>query len=112
MHGDRLEHDYLVCGSFDGKCKITTASHGELIGQLVTQGDDAWGFMDGEPRLEEHHPQVDGEESDEEERAARETAEIFAQLEDASPFYSLMVQSTDLTKRIQPECVLLLPHTS
>ena len=105
VQGDRLEHDYLVCGSFDGKCKVTLASSGELVGQLVTSGDDAWSFLDREPHLEEHQPQVDGEESDEEERAARETEAIFAQLEDASPFYSLMVQSTDRTKRVQPECV-------
>ena len=60
VQGDRLENDYLVCGSIDGKCKVTLVSGGELVGQLVTDGDDAWSFLDGEPHLEEHQPQVDG----------------------------------------------------
>lgn len=105
VHSEKLEHNYLICGSVDGKCKVTLGNDGELVGQLVMEGDDAWSFLDREQHLEPHQPKVDGQESDEEERAARETEEIFAQLEDASPFYSLMVQSTDLTKRVQPEYV-------
>lgn len=105
LHHPALENDYLVCGSFDGKCKVTMASSGDLVGQLVTDGDDAWGFMDQEPGLEPHRPNIDDDGEDEEARERRQADEVFAELEGASPFYSLMVQSTDLTKRVQPEYV-------
>ena len=100
--GEGLQNDYLVCGSNDGKCKVTLVGSGDLVGQLVTEGDDAWGFMDREPGVTVPTPDVEDDESDDE-AAARQTEEIFAELEGDSPFYSLMVQSTDLTKRVQPE---------
>jgi hypothetical protein len=59
----RLGRSYLACGSYDGKLKVLGES-GELVGQLVPDGDDAWSFLDSEDVVEVG-PAMDDDDDDE-----------------------------------------------
>ena len=68
----------------------------------VCAGDDAWSFLDDEVAALTVPTEVVRDDQETELEAMMQSQAIFAELDAASPFYSLMKDSADAGKLVQP----------